>query len=185
MLDIGSLNFPFPPRTILQQITKNLKLCTHVCIRLWNIQFHCTFHRVQSARSINSKSLLLSLFLVFSKRISLTESGCSRFLRKARDRKMRGIVSSSLWNYWPRFDERRKRRASKDARLIFLQTNFSRNRVYIEDNLIRRLASNNDSPYHSIFLFLNRYHLFSFNSKRVNTRIISSKRKLKKEGPEF
>lgn len=80
---------------------------------------------------------------------------------------------------------RRKRRASKDARLIFLQTNFSRNRVYIEDNLIRRLASNNDSPYHSIFLFLNRYHLFSFNSKRVNTRIISSKRKLKKEGPEF
>lgn len=68
MLDIGSLNFPLPPRTILQQITKNLKLCTHVCIRLWNIQFHCTFHRVQSARSINSKSLLLSLFLVFSKR---------------------------------------------------------------------------------------------------------------------
>lgn len=122
MLDIGSLNFPLPPRTILQQITKNLKLCTHVCIRLWNIQFHCTFHRVQSARSINSKSLLLSLFLVFSKRISLTKSGCSRFLRKARDRKMRGIVSSSLWNYWPRFDGR-KRRASKDARLIFLETN--------------------------------------------------------------
>lgn len=126
MLDIGSLNFPLPPRSILQQITKNLKLCTHVCIRLWNIQFHCTFHRVQSARSINSKSLLLSLSFSFSlngERISLTESGCSRFLRKARDRKMRGIVSSSLWNYWPRFDGRRKRRASKDARLIFLQTN--------------------------------------------------------------
>lgn len=185
MLGIGSLNFPLPSRTILQQITKNLKLCTHVCIRLWNIQFHCTFHRVQSSRSINSKSLLFSLFLVFSKRgmdFINGERMFAVFKESARQKNARDRFELFM-KLLAAF--RRKRRASKDARLIFLQTNFSRNRVYIEGNLIRRLASNNDSPYHSIFLFLNRYHLFSFNSKRVNTRIISSKRKLKKEGPEF
>lgn len=48
---------------------------------------------------------------------------------------------------------------SKDARLIFFKRtpNFSRNRVYIEGNLVRRIASKNDFQWIDlIFLLLNR-----------------------------
>lgn len=122
MLDIGSLNFPLPPRTILQQIIKNLKLYAYN-FGIFNSIAHSIACNLLD-RLTQSRCFSLSFsFSLNGERISLTESGCSRFLRKARDRKMRGIVSSSLWNYWPRFDGRRKRRASKDARLIFLQTN--------------------------------------------------------------
>lgn len=66
----------------------------------------------------------------FRLRISLTKR--FSFLRKTRDRR---IVSSSLWNYCRVSTEKEKEAGIQGRSFNFLQTNFSRNRVYIEATL--------------------------------------------------
>lgn len=100
--------------------------CVLIRVRKFGI-FDSIARSIQSQCSINSKSLAFSLsWLSFSlngERISLTESGSSSrfFLRKTRDRR---IVSSFLWNYWPRFDGKGERGGFIQGRSFnFLQTN--------------------------------------------------------------
>lgn len=95
------------------------------CMQVWNIRFHCTFHPIpmldRLTQSLSSLSWLS--FSLNGERISLTESGSSSrfFLRKTRDRR---IVSSFLWNYWPRFDGKGERGGFIQGRSFnFLQTN--------------------------------------------------------------
>lgn len=122
MLENESLNF------LVSYESKNLKLCTHMQVYA-SLEYSIPLHVPSNpnARSINSKSLAFSLsWLSFSlngERISLTESGSSSrfFLRKTRDRR---IVSSFLWNYWPRFDGKGERGGFIQGRSFnFLQTN--------------------------------------------------------------